>query len=76
MIKKSNERGGMIGGTEGDTLSSLLIYLVYFKPEIALSQSTKHVCTGPPRTKRHVLVRTCVQVGCRGAACVMTEACM
>lgn len=41
MIKKSNERGGMIGGTEGDTLSSLLIYLVYFKPEIALSQSTK-----------------------------------
>lgn len=40
MIKKSNERGGMIGGTEGDTLSSLLIYLVYFKPEIALSQST------------------------------------
>lgn len=42
MIKKSNEgereRGGMIGGTEGDTLSSLLIYLVYFEAEIILSR--------------------------------------
>lgn len=30
MIKWSNEKDGMIGGTEGDALSSLLIYLVCF----------------------------------------------
>lgn len=30
MIKWSNERGVMIGGVEGDALSSSLIYLVCF----------------------------------------------
>lgn len=34
MIKKSNARGGMIGGAQGDTLSSLFICLVYFKTQI------------------------------------------